>query len=169
MFEFIETITIQAPAATVWDVMTDLESWWVASNPEHQSLERLDDRGIKVGARLRIGEKIAGVPGEYTGELTRVVPLTEVSMEAPAAHYRLLGIGFTVGEGVTWRIESDDDHTTQVSARVWATFPQSVAGRAAEWIFTRLLNGIAKDRQHARTELLYLKHTIEAGTHHPSR
>ena len=161
MFEFTEEIVIHAPASVVWEVMIDLENWWVASNPEHESLERLDDRGIEVGARFRIREKIAGIPGEYVGQLTRVVPQSEVTMEAPSARYRLLGLNFTVGEGVTWRIESADPDTTTVSARVWATFPYGLIGRAVEWVFTGPLNGIAKDREHARVELRYLKKLIE--------
>ena len=30
-----------------------------------------------------------------------------------------------------------------------------------EFVFTRLLNGVAKDRRHARTELDYLKRIVE--------
>lgn len=160
-FEFTETIDIQAPPRSVWDVMGDLE-WWVPSNPEHESLERLDDRGIAAGARLRIRERIAGIPGEYIGELTRVEPMSEVTMEAPAARYRFFGIPFTVGEGVTWRLESADGATSQVSARVWGTFPCGLAGRVVAWVFANILNGIAKDREHARIELRYLKRLIEA-------
>jgi hypothetical protein len=44
---------------------------------------------------------------------------------------------------------------------VWATSPAGPTGRRIEWIFTRVLNGIDKDREHARTELRYLKQTIE--------
>lgn len=160
-FEFTEAITVDAPPALVWQVMSDLDGWWVASNPEHVSLERLDDRGIAVGARLRIREKIAGVPGEYVGELTRVLPQREVTMEAPAARYRLLGVPFTVGEGVTWRLEPADDGTSQVSANVWATFPYGVFGHVLAWAFVHVLNGIDKDREHARVELRYLKRIIE--------
>lgn len=52
-------------------------------------------------------------------------------MEAPAARYRFFGIPFTVGEGVTWRLESADGATSQVSAQVWGTFPCGLAGRVA--------------------------------------
>lgn len=160
-FEFTEVIAVRAAPGLAWDVMSDLEGWWVASNPEHESLERLDDRGIAVGARLRIREKVAGVPGEYVGELTRVVPLSEVTMEAPAARYRLFGIPLTVGEGVTWRLEPTDTVTSKVSAHVWATFPYGFLGHAMAWAFVNLLKGIAKDREHARVELRYLKQIIE--------
>lgn len=161
MFEFTETISIHAAPSTVWDTMHDLEGWWPASNPEHQSLERLDGRGIEPGAWLRIREKIAGVPGEAVGTITRVEPGSEVTWHAPDAHYRWLGIGFTVGEGVTWRIEPDTSGDTQVSAHVWATFAPGLVGRLTEWIFKHVLNGVPRDREHAHTELRYLKRVIE--------
>lgn len=161
MFEFTEAISIHAAPSTVWDVMHDLEGWWPASNPEHESLERLDNRGIEPGARLRIREKIAGVPGEAVGTITRVEPGAEVTWDAPEAHYRWFGIGFTVGEGVTWRMDSDTGEDTRVSAHVWGTFTPGLTGRLSEWLFQHVLNGVPKDREHARTELRYLKQLIE--------
>ncbi len=163
MFDFTETIQIEALPEDVWIVLQDIETWWPASNPEHISLERLDDKGVEVGARLRIREKIAGIPGEAIGEITRVDSARAVTWEAPQARYKWHGVPLTVGEGVTWGIETGANGTgTQLSAHVWATFPQTPLGRVVEWFFTRVLNGIDKDREHARTELRYLKETIEA-------
>lgn len=161
MFEFTETISVHAAPSAVWDTMRDLERWWPASNPEHESLERLDDRGIEPGARLRIREKIAGVPGEAVGTITRVEPGTEVTWDAPAARYRWGGVGVTVGEGVTWRVDPGPAGDTEISARVWGTFPPGLAGRLTECVFKRVLNGVARDREHARTELRYLKRILE--------
>lgn len=164
MFAFTESVTIEAPPAVVWDRLRDLEDWWPASNPEHESLERLDDRGIEPGARLRIREKIAGVPGEAIGEITRVEPGTAVTWEAPAARYRWFGITFTIGEGVTWRIAEDEPSgsgRTRLSARVWATFPHGVTGRVLEKLFTYALNGVERDREHTRCELRYLKQELD--------
>lgn len=161
MFTFTESVTIQAPPAAVWDRLCDLEGWWPASNPEHESLERLDDRGVSPGARLRIREKIAGVPGEAIGEITRVEPGTAVTWEAPAARYRWFGIPFTIGEGVTWRIAPDGERATRLSARVWARFPAGVLGRVLQALFTGVLNGVERDREHTRYELRYLKNELD--------
>lgn len=164
MFEFTETILIEAPPPRVWEVMSDVEGWWPASNPEHQSFEALDDRGLEVGARIRIREKIAGIPGEAVGAITDVKPGSEVTWEAPETRYRWHGIAMTVEEGVTWRIEPHDEGAgAQVSAHVWARFPTGILGRVVGWAFVRLLDGIEKDREHARTELRYLKRLIESG------
>ena len=162
MFEFTETIDVEAPPATVWKLLGDLEAWWPASNPEHESLERLDDRGNQVGAKLKIRERIAGIPGEAVGEITEVEPLSKVTWEAPEARYRWHGIPVTLGEGVTWAIEPLGNDATRLSANVWATFPSGPLGHVIEWTFTRVLDGIRKDREHARAELEYLKKTIEA-------
>ncbi len=85
MFEFTETVVIEAPSPEVWEVLHNLEGWWPASNPDHDSLERLDDRGIEVGARLRIRERITGIRGEAVGEITRVDAGSTVTWEAPQA------------------------------------------------------------------------------------
>lgn len=162
MFEFTETVRIDAPADTVWTALQDIERWWPPSNPEHDSIERLDDRGVTVGARLRIREKVAGIPGEAIGVITSVKAGTEVSWETDHARYRWLGATFSVGEGVTWRIDADGPHAARLSAHVWARFPRSLRGRALGAIFAHLLNGIEKDRRHTRVELEYLKKTIES-------
>lgn len=162
MFEFTESITIAASPERVWDVVSDIERWWRDSNPEHESLERLDDRAIETGARIRIREKIAGIPGVATGTITRVEAGSAVTWEAPGARYRWHGVPLSVDEGVTWAIQPrDGGSATELSAHVWARFPSGVIGRVAEWVFVALLRGVEKDRRHARTELQYLKQLIE--------
>jgi uncharacterized protein YndB with AHSA1/START domain len=161
MFDFTESVLIEAPHDQVWQVLSDIDRWWLASNPEHDSLEHLDSLApTQVGARLRIREKIGGIPGEAVGTITAVEPGTAVTWQADA-RYRWLGVPVRVGEGVTWRVEPHDESTTQVNARVWATFPSHLVGRVAAFAFVRLLHGIDKDRRHAYTELQYLKALIE--------
>ena len=162
MFDFTEAILIDAPKEAVWQVIRDVDRWWLASNAEHESLERLDERPVtEVGARLRIREKIGGIPGEAVGTITSVEPDSAVTWEAEAT-YRWLGIKLTVDEGVTWRVQRKGNEKSLLSARVWATFPRGPLGRLAALIFVHLLNGEEKDREHARTELRYLKRVIEA-------
>lgn len=161
MFDFTESVLIHASRETVWQVVRDIDQWWLRSNPDHDALEHLDQRcATEVGAKLRIREKIGGIPGEAVGVITAAEPGKAVTWEAEAI-YRWLGVSVRVNEGVTWRLESADDACTQLSARVWATRPDGILGRAASVVFTRLLNGEAKDRQHTRTELQYLKRALE--------
>lgn len=84
-----------------------------------------------------------------------------MSWQADRARYRLLGISFTICEGVTRRVDPDGSDASRLSAHVWARFPQGVVGHVLEFVFRRLLTGIEKDRRHARIELEYLKATIE--------
>ncbi|MFZ1177800.1 MAG: SRPBCC family protein [Mycobacterium sp.] len=161
MFEFSESVAIAAPHSQVWSVLSDIDQWWLASNTEHDSLEHLDSLPpTQVGARLRVREKIGGIPGVAEGTITAVDPGAAVTWGADA-QYRWFGIPLRVGEGVTWRVEPSDEATTRVSARVWATFPRHLVGRIAAFAFTHLLNGVEKDREHTRTELRYLKEVIE--------
>ncbi|MQA83841.1 MAG: hypothetical protein GEV03_04185 [Streptosporangiales bacterium] len=88
-------------------------------------------------------------------------PLSAVTWEAPEARYRWFGITFTLGEGVTWSLEPEGENATRLSARVWARFPGGAVGRILEWTFAHVVNGIERDREHARTELRYLKRTLE--------
>lgn len=160
LFEFTESIVIDQTPERVWEVMRDVDKWWLPSNPEHISLEHLDDHpATEVGARLRIREKVAGIPADAVGTITAVEPGSAVTWDA-AATYRCLGLRVDIGEGVTWRIEPQSSSTV-VSAHVWATFPPGIFGNVVAFVFTHLLDGIAKDREHARTELRYLKRTIE--------
>lgn len=50
---FEKVVTISAPAQTVWDVITDLESW-PEMTASMSSLERVDDGPLVVGSRVRI-------------------------------------------------------------------------------------------------------------------
>lgn len=129
MFDFTESIVIDAPHERVWEVLRDVDLWWPASNPEHISLEHLDDRpATEVGARLRIRERIGGIPGEAVGTITMVESGAGVTWEADAT-YRWLGVSVEIGEGVTWRVEPQSASSAVVSARVWASAPRGVLGR----------------------------------------
>jgi hypothetical protein len=75
---------------------------------------------------------------------------------------RLYGVTFTVGEGVTWRVDPDEPEASLLSARVWARFPDGLIGRFLWLVFSRLLDGVEKDRHHAQVELEYLKEAIES-------
>ncbi len=166
MFAFTETIEVVAPKHSVWDLMCDIREWWPPSNPEHESLDFLDGSSeIGVGTRLRIRERVAGVPGEAVGTITRFEVGDEVTWEAPEARYRLFGVPVMVAEGVTWTFVARGSRT-QVSAHVWSALPHRWLGRILEWGF-KLLGGVDKDRKHARQELAYLKQRIEMGA--PSR
>ncbi len=159
MFDFTESVVVDAPPARVWRFLSDIDRWWLASNPEHQSLEHLDSLApTQVGAKLRIREKIGGLPGVAMGTITEVIPGTTVTWRA-RAWYRWRGIPVRVGEGVTWRVDAEGA-ASRISARVWANFPRGLIGRLAEFVFVRIQDGVEKDREHTRTELRYLKERI---------
>jgi hypothetical protein len=161
-FSFTEAISIDAPATTVWATLVDIEGWWLASNPEHDSIDRLDDgNDVTIGARFRIREKIAGVPGTGIGVVTHLDPGTSVTWTADRMRYRLLARTITLGESVTWMVAPDGPASSRLSAHVTAQFPAGAKGKILRLVFTQLLRGIDRDRSHARTELEYLRRILD--------
>jgi len=162
MFAFTESVHIGAPAPAIWEALSDLERWWMPSNPDHIELTLPEPcRGIGPGTPVAFAERIAGIPGDATGTITEWTPGREVTWEGEA-RYRYLGLRFRVREGVTWRLDDDGGGAT-LSAHVWAAFPRGIRGRLVEWYATHCLDVVEQDRAHARHELQYLKARIEAG------
>lgn len=161
MFEFVESITIEASPADVWDYLADVESWWLASNPEHIYLEVLSpDSSIGLDTKIVFEERVAGINGQAQGTITQFDPGTQITWEGQAI-YNYLGFSLEVHEGVSWLVKSDEQGT-QLSAHVWAEFPSSLGGRFFEWYAKAILDVVDKDREHARQELQYLKSAIES-------
>lgn len=161
MFDFTESVEIETTADRLWSYLIDIESWWPTSNPEHESLEILSyDKHLAVGTRLRIRERIAGIPGEAEGEITELVEADHVSWEADRARYRLWGIPLEVAEGVRWTLRPGT-YGIHLAATVWARFPGGWKGRLVEWLFKRPLDGVRKDREHTRRELEHIKAQLE--------
>ena len=160
-YEVAPTIRIAASPEIVWEYLVDIEEWWVKSNPEHESLEILSttDR-IAEGTHIEVRERIAGVPGVARGEITELVPEQRITWEAPGARYRYFSIPLHVSEGVTWEV-SPDDGGSELTARVWASFPDSLWGRVVEWSFKHVVDGVERDYEHAMRELEYVKRAVE--------
>lgn len=160
MFEFTEEVSIRATPESLWSRLSDLESWWLKSNPEHIALDiRSPDKQIAVGTEIAFEERVAGITAWAFGTVTSFIPGVAATWEG-VANYRHCGFRLAIQEGVTWRIEPNTDNST-LSAHVWARFPPGAFGRFLEGYSTRILHVIEHDRKHARCELEYLKQLIE--------
>lgn len=160
MFEFTESIRIEASPADIWNVLQDVEQWWPPSNPEHIKIEvRSPDKSIDVGTEIGFEERVAGIKGRAEGKIIRLIPETEVTWEG-VAEYRYVGLPFQIREGVSWQIDRDGE-ASELSAQVWAEFPSTIFGRLLEGYAKSVLNVVDRDREHARQELEYLKRAIE--------
>ena len=163
MFEFIESIMIEASPDKVWNYLEDVEKWWLASNPEHIHLEVLSpNSSIGLNTNIVFEERVAGINGQAQGTITQFDPGTQITWEGQTI-YNHLGFSLEVHEGVSWLVESDEQGT-QLSAHTWAEFPSSLGGRFFDWYAKAILDVVDKDREHARQELQYLKSAIESGS-----
>ncbi len=161
MFQFTESIPIEALPTEIWATFVDIEEWWPPSNPEHIGIEvKSGGSPVDVGTEIVFEERVAGIKGKAEGAITKWAPEREAAWEGVAV-YRYCGLRFRVREGVSWLIE-DHGESSQLSARVWAEFPSTLLGRFLEWYTTKLLNVVARDREHARRELEYLKYVVES-------
>jgi hypothetical protein len=160
MYNITASIIIHAPIQKVWDYMLDIENWWPKSNPEHVSLEYLGGRHeLSLGARIKIREYIAGVPCEAVGEITEFTVLEKASWVAEA-EYSYFGFKVKVKEGVRW-LFANKEEGVELSAYVWAEFPNTLFGKFVEWYFLNVLKGAKKDYEHTMRELEYIKREVE--------
>ena len=77
------------------------------------------------------------------------------------SRYRWLGLPVDVAESVTWSMERYKYDGTVVRAHVRAEFRTGLRARLMELAFARLLGGVARDREHTRSELRHLKRMSE--------
>jgi hypothetical protein len=161
VFEFTESVGIEARPEDVWEHIADVERWWLASNPEHIGINvGGDESATGLGTEVIFEERVAGIRGQAKGAITQWVPGTLAEWEGQAV-YHYLGFPLRVREGVSWRVDHADGET-RLSAHVWAEFPSGLTGRFFEWYAKAVLNVIERDREHARRELEYLKSAIES-------
>lgn len=122
MFEFTETISIDAQPGQVRQLLSDVERWWPPSNPEHIGIEvRSSDKSIRAGTPVIFEERVAGVSARAEGAITRLIPEAEATWEGVAV-YRYWIFRFKIHEGVSWRLSADGT-SSKLSVKVWARLP----------------------------------------------
>lgn len=161
MFEFVESVNVDAPSPDVWEYVADVEQWWLASHPEHLSLKvRSPGPAIGLGTEIVFEELVAGLKGQAKGMVTEWIPGVRVSWEG-TAKYSFFGISLRINEGFSWQVQKVGKGTI-LSAHVRADFSSPLTGRLFKWQSRRIRRVAERDREHARRELLYLKSVIES-------
>lgn len=117
-------------------------------------------RPIPEGARLRIRERVAGIPCVAEGPVAERIEGRRLTWTA-RARYRLLGLEIPIDEGVAWELGPRPEGSV-LAAHVWARFPRDRRGRLVRRLFEGPLRGPERDRQHALRELTYLKERLES-------
>lgn len=157
-YEIKPEVVILAPKEDLWNFLSDLENWWVKSNPEHLSLVVHNSKNsIGIGTKLTVREKIAGIPCKAIGEITKYDKYHLVEWKAK---YYVLGVKWIkIDAGVRWKLRSNNNKST-LMANVWANFPKTFGYRLL-WFIFKTVDGVKKDYDHAMRELIYIKTTIE--------
>jgi hypothetical protein len=131
VFDYVEGIVIAAPVPAVRETLRSIEGDWLGTSPADERAE---------------------------SSCLRPAPVLNRSS---FARYRWLGLPVDVAESVTWSVERYGYDSTVVRAHVWAEFRAGLRARLMELAFSRLLGGVARDREHTRSQLRHLKRMSE--------
>lgn len=158
-YEIEPSVEIHSSPEFIWEQLIDIESWWVASNDEHISLNiESDDKQLKTGTEITVRERIAGIPCCAEGAVTEIKTNRLVVWEAD---HHLFGWNWLkVQAGVRWKISEKEPGAASLMANVWAVFPDRIFHRLIFFLF-KAFGGIEKDYLHAMKELEFLKNRIE--------
>lgn len=136
------------PPKNVWSRLSDLESWWLKSNPGHISLDiGSPGKRVAVGTEgIAFEERVDGIKACASGTVISLIPGTAATWEE-AANYRYCGFDLAIQEGVIWCIEPNMGSST-LSTHTWARFPAGAIGQLPQLYSTRILHVIERDRTH---------------------
>jgi hypothetical protein len=161
MIEVEASVEIQRPSQDVWDYVSQLDKWWLVSNPdEHIELSVIGQGKIEKGTELVLKERIAGVRGEAIITISKYQPPILIEWKSLTAQYSLMGMGIEVSEGGTFKILPTENGCI-LSHKVWGEFGRGIVNSMTEWFFKSILKGEQKDYIHTHNELLYIKEKLE--------
>ena len=131
-YEIEPSVEIHSSPEFIWEQLIDIESWWVASNDEHISLNiESNDKQLKTGTEITVRERIAGIPCCAEGAVTEIKtnrlvvideswPLAGVSSEVA---YGIQKYAFDYLDAPVTRVNSADTSTPYAPTLVDAWLP----------------------------------------------
>src|SRR5256712_10921236 len=146
MFEFEESVSIDAPVSDVWKFVTDVSRWWLPRAPTTLLQLRTAKGLLGLGDEVGFEEWVGGNRGEARGTITEWTQGRAVTWEGEAT-YRYFGVRIRIEESVTWRVQPRSGGSG-LSARGGAGVPPGVFGRLAEGYAGAVLPIVGKGRQH---------------------
>lgn len=107
MIEVEASVEIARPPQDVWNYVSRIDKWWLASNPgEHIELSQIGQGNVQRGTAYVLKERIAGIRGEAIITISEYQPPERLEWKSLRAKYKLFGIGLKVKEGGTFKISS---------------------------------------------------------------
>lgn len=162
--EVIESVTINAPVDSVWNVVTDFEGAFEQSNPDHRGTKILSAPKVPFRDSLRFYQKelVGGLTGELDGLVYDVHPPKRFRWEAEVT-YNILGFNYMVKEGGTIRIEKYDPQDNLIlSHRLYTKFKDGMVNQFIAWLSLNVLNMEEAASKHTFVELEYFKKRLES-------
>jgi len=160
-FDNTESIVIDASPAAIWAYVTNYETNWMNSNPEHISVRFLaEDKTFRNGIRFVLSEHVGNGRADQTGYLTDVVPNETYTWVSRAVYTGYGGFSVRVDQTGTFSLEPFDGGVL-VSHRIQAAFPDSFWGQVARFVAENLGDAAGDAALHTRIELEYFKEQIE--------
>src|SRR3989454_3024964 len=121
MFEFEESVSIDAPVSDVWKFVTDVSRWWLPRAPTTLLQLRTAKGLLGLGDEVGFEEWVGGIRGEARGTITEWQQGRAVTWEGEAT-YRYFGVRIRIEESVTWRVTTGSRRPDAV-VPVGAWFP----------------------------------------------
>lgn len=162
LLKVTNTTKVAARPAEAWELLQDFEGVWEESNPAHRGTKVLTEpkRPLRDGLRWWQREKVGFLTGEFTAELSDVVPTRRFRWRAEA-EYRLPGFRIPVRQGGTFEIVPREGGC-ELRHHIWGKFRQDVWGRALEFIARHFLRERWAMSRHNQQELDYFKRRLES-------
>lgn len=162
MLEVANAVEVEASDEAAWELISDFEGAWEASNPSHRGTKVLSEpkRPVREGLQWWQRERLGPLIGEFTATVREVIPGRCFRWVANAEYF-CWNLTVPVREGGTFSIEPTEIGCL-LRHRLWGQFPKGVRGRVQEWIARNLLRCERTMEQHNLVELDYFRQQLEA-------
>jgi len=161
MLEITSEMEVEASRQDAWELISDFEGVWEASNPSHRGTKVLSEpkQPIREGLQWWQRERLGPLLGEFTATVREVIP-GHCFRWVANAEYFICKLTIPIREGGTFTIEPTDAGCL-LRHNLWGEFPKGVHGRLLEWSARHLLNCERAMEQHNLVELDYFRQRLE--------
>jgi len=155
-------IIIQNTPENIWDFAYNPENWTASNKKEHRGLQFFNESNRpETGVEFHQKELVAGVYADLKGQIL-YAERPSVCVWTGIATYKVFGglIKTRIPEGGLVTVTKSDSGW-KISHNVFMDFPDTIVGKIAYWIFTKVLKGEKAVYDHTYSELEYFKEKLD--------